>query len=127
MIQFSKNFLKTALLSAFFLFLFNVHGTAQNATPSNLYVKIEGITPADYGMIVKKLRLHSEFDTKQACVPAELMIFEVTGGSNSQASFEAIVDLIKEVTNLTEFTLLEDFTYENFMTDCRAQRGRAHQ
>ena len=126
MIQFSKEFLKTALFSALTLFLFNVNGTAQDATPSNLFVKIEGITPADYGMIVKKMRLHSEFDTKQACVPAELMIFEISGDSSSQTSFEAIEDLIKEATNLTNIILLEDFTYENFMTDCRAQRGRAY-
>ncbi|MGB1031722.1 MAG: hypothetical protein ACPGWM_03860 [Flavobacteriales bacterium] len=126
MIQFSKNFLKTALLSALFLAMLNLHVTAQSTSPSDIYVKIEGISPVDYGLIVKKLRLHPDFDTKQACVPAELLIFENKGDQDSEAAFTSIVALIKEVTELSDFTLLEQYTYDDFMSGCRAERGRAH-
>lgn len=105
--------------------MMNLNGSAQSSTPSDIYVKIEGITPADYGTIVKKIRQYDQFNTKQACVPAELIIFEFTGNQKAGTAYTEIIELIKEVTELSGFTLLENYSYEDFMSSCSAKRRGA--
>jgi hypothetical protein len=118
--------LTLALCSAlmFTALFFATPVVAQSSGSGNLefIVEIAGITPEKYAEAVRSTRLKSDISISEACVPAELIVVNITQGSRTLEEVKAyITDVLGSSTSLP-IAIRTDLNKATFSDKCRAKR-----
>ena len=91
-------------------------------------IKVEGLNPADYALIVKGLRAADETVVNEACIPAGLLALDAPSGWSLDQSFQQVRNVVQAKTSLETVTLLNGVSFEQFRQSCLdARLGRTGQ
>lgn len=102
--------------------------SSSNLNLESIFIEIKGMDPYQYGDIVKAIRLRDDITVKSACVPASIIMFEITEKNNAslEDNFEMLKGLILQTTSLSDVNLMVGYSEEAFLKRCQDfRRGRS--
>lgn len=102
-----------------------VNNTVSSNTETNyMFVEIKGLDPYTHGDLVKAVRKRSDFSIKSSCVPANIIMFEISKENHNSLdeNFEAIKGLTLQVISLSDINLMVGYSEEVFLKKCQEFR-----
>jgi hypothetical protein len=99
-------------------------GNAQSGAERVMFIRVQDLNPDDYFKIAEQYKNNDMVFVKQACIPAEVIMFGI--GSQNNLSLDDNFNLVKgvvlEKTNLTQVSIMAEYTEEAFLNRCKSFR-----
>lgn len=119
-----------ASISFIAIFMLPSVGYTQETTESSfVFVEVKDLDPYTYGDLVKAVRQRTDFSIKSACVPANIIMFELKEGNRASLddNYETIKGIVLQVTSLYETNLMVGYSEEVFLKKCKEFRRGGRQ
>lgn len=97
---------------------------AQSTGERSMFIRVENISPDDYFKIAEQYKNNQQVYIKQACVPAEVIMFGIAPSNQSSLddNFNQVKGVVLENTNLTQVAIIAEYTEEAFLERCKLFR-----
>lgn len=101
-------------------------GYAQSPSEAErvLFIQISDLSPDDFFKIQGAFKDNPEVFVKQACIPAEVIMFGL-GSSNNLSldeNFNRVKGVVLERTNLSQVAILAEYSEADFLERCKLFR-----
>lgn len=100
--------------------------SAQSDSPAErvLFIQIDNLDPDQYFKIKSAINENDQIMIKQACVPAEVIMFSFPASNRMtlDENFNQIKGTVLENTNLTAVSILAEYSEQDFLERCQMYR-----
>lgn len=124
-----NNFMKAfypLLLVFFFAGVCSSGIKAQNDPEERvMFIQIKNLTPDDFQKVSQIFHNDAQLNIKQACVPAEVIMFTVPAGNQQSLdeNFNRVRGAFMENTSLRDISILAEYSEQDFMERCKMFRA----
>jgi hypothetical protein len=100
-------------------------GFSQQNDERVLFIHIKNLTPDDYFKISNSFSSEGSIFIKQACVPAEVIMFGISPSNKLSLddNYNAVKGVVLEKTNLTKVSILAEYSENDFLERCKMLRA----
>jgi len=107
--------------------LLSLSGFSQKSEERVLFIQVKDLTPDDYFKISNSFDKAGEIYLKQACVPAEVIMFGISPSNklSLDENYNTVKGVVLEKTTLTRVSILAEYTEKDFLERCKMFRTGA--
>lgn len=104
--------------------LISLSGFSQKSDERVLFIQVKDLTPDDYFKISNSFSKDGDIYLKQACVPAEVIMFGISPSNklSLDENYNTVKGVVLEKTNLTRVSILAEYTENDFLERCKMFR-----
>ena len=122
----STQFSLTLALVLFFVGIgFNSASAQSNSNEERvMFIQFQNLNPDDYFKIDGAFKSNDQISVKQACIPAEVLMFSISPSNNLSLdeNFNLVKGTVLEKTNLNKVSILAEYSEQDFMDRCKMFR-----
>ena len=90
-----------------------------------MFIQIQNLNPDEFQKIAHTFKDNDQLNVKQACVPAEVIMFSVPSSNtlSLDENFNRVKGSVLENTTLTSVSILAEYSEEDFIDRCKMFRS----